>query len=79
MSRDLEIAVLMKDKCTESEAIKHLDKGTIVFENPDEWIDSLKDCNCYEGETIEDVRARKVPDVSIVEYDGHEYLIEYCL
>lgn len=74
-----EHVILMMDGCTPSEAQKAIDKGVYIFENPEEWIQSLKDCNCYEGETIEKARNHEYSGVSMVVYEGHEYLIEYVL
>lgn len=77
--KELEINILMEDRCTMHEAIKHLKNGTMIWDNPEEWIQSLKDCDCYDGETIEDARAGKCANISVVEYQGREYLIEYVL
>lgn len=78
MTHEQEIAILMEDYCTAKEAEKHLKDGTIIFENPDDYIEMLKDGGSYEGETIEDIR-KGMPDVSMVTYKGHEYLIMYIL
>lgn len=72
-----EIAILMADRCSEKEAKRYLEKGTMIWDNFDEYIQSLKDSGCYEGETIEDIRAGKVTDRSAVIYQGKEYIIEY--
>lgn len=77
--RKRDIDILMNDRCTKREAEKLLKNGSIVYENPEEWIINLKACDCYNGETLDDVRAGKIRDVSMVEYEGHEYLIEYVL
>lgn len=78
-NRERDIEILMLDRCTKREAERHLNNGTIVYENPEEYIQSLKDCDCYSGETLEQIREGKIRDVSLIEYEGHEYLIEYVL
>ncbi len=77
MKTNKDIAILMYDNCTRKEAEQYLKNGTLIYDNPSEWIDSLKDCNCYEGETIEEARQYKYENISVIEYQGHEYLIEY--
>lgn len=73
-----EINILMADNCTRSEAEASLKLGTQIWSNPEEWLDNLKKSGCFEGQTIEAVRAgRYAGDVRTVEYNGHEYLIEY--
>jgi hypothetical protein len=74
-----DIRVLMADHCTEAEAKKHLDKGTLVLDNVADYIQSQIDSGCYDGETDDDIRNGKVKDVSMVELDGHEYVVVYCL
>ena len=78
-NRERDIAILMEDRCTKREAEEFLRKGTTVYEDPKEYIQSLKDCDCYDGETLEQIREGKIRDVTMVEYEGHEYLIEYVL
>lgn len=78
-NRERDIAILIEDRCTKREAERYLDRGTVVYENPEEYIQSLKDCDCYNGETLEQIRNRGKSDVNMVEYEGHEYLIEYVL
>lgn len=74
-----DINVIMEDGGTRSEAIDSLKRGATVFETPEEWIESLKDCDCYENETIEEAREGYYSGISVVTYQNHEYLIEYCL
>ena len=76
MTHELEIAILEQDRCTRKEAEKHLKDGTTIFENPEDYIQMLKDNDCYDGETIEDFR-KGMPDISMVMYEGHEYLVMY--
>lgn len=74
-----DIAILMEDRCTERDAIRHLKDGTVVYEDPKVYFHNLIGCGSYDGETIEDARAGKLADVSVVTYEGHEYLIDYAL
>ena len=39
MTREMEIEILMEDRCTKSEAEKHLKNGTIIFEDFEENFD----------------------------------------
>lgn len=74
-----EINILMADRCTRSEAEASLKRGTQIWSNPEEWLDNLKKSGCYDGQTIEAARAgRYAGDVRMVEYNGHEFLIEYA-
>lgn len=79
MTKEKMISILMEDGCTEHDAERHLADGTVIFENPEEYIDTLKGCGSYDGETVEDARNGKLADVSMVTVDGHEYLIVYAL
>lgn len=78
-NRERDIAILMEDRCTKKEAEEFLRKGTTIYENPKEYIQSLKDCGCYEGQTLEQIRNGEPSDVTLIDYKGHEYLIEYVL
>ena len=76
MTHELEIAILEQDYCTAKEAEAALKRGTIIYSDPQEFIDELKANDCYEGKTLDDYR-RGVPDISMVWYNDHEYLIAY--
>lgn len=77
MTREYQFNILLQDRCTKKEAEDRLKRNTvIIYEDPAEYIQTLKDNDCYEGETIEDLR-RGLPDLSMVVYEGHEYLIAY--
>ena len=39
MTREMEIEILMEDRCTKSEAEKHLKNGTIIFDDFEENFD----------------------------------------
>ncbi len=71
------VTILMADRCTKSEAERHLKLGTIIFDSIEEYVSELKKTDCYNGETVEDIRAGKCTDISAVTYAGHEYCIEY--
>ena len=78
MDKKTQIDILMSDYCTRKEAEKHLKDGTTIFENPEDYIQALKDNDCYEGETIESIRENPT-DVKLIDYHGYEYLIMYVL
>lgn len=80
------IEVLKMDGCTESEAKKHLENGTTVFEDTDfeKNLESyLDEWNIDEEDRAEYRRmvAEKKPitDWGIVEHDEKTYYIQYCL
>lgn len=75
-----DIAVIMNDNSTKKEAIKHLANGTIVYNSVSDWLDSNK-ANGIDDEdlTEENLRAGKIADISLVKYDGNEYVVEYVL
>lgn len=75
MTRETEIAVMMADRYTKKEAINSLDLGTLIYEDPEGYINDLKNTDCYEGETVEDARSGKLTDIDMVTYEGKEYLI----
>ena len=76
MTHELEIAILEQDYCTTKEAEAALKRGTIIYDDPEEYISTLKENGIYEGKTLDDYR-RGVPDISMVWYNDHEYLIAY--
>lgn len=77
MEREKMITILMDDSCSRSEAEKLIKNGTLIWENPEEWIENLKECGCYEGQTVEAAIDGKLTDVSGVKIDGVTYIIEY--
>ena len=84
MTREREIEILMQDRCTKSEAEKHLKDGTIIFEDFEENLESYLDEWDIEEEDREPYRKMvtdKIPvaDWGIVEQDGKTYYIEYAL
>lgn len=78
MDRELEIAILMQDRATRREAERLLLKGTIIYDDPEEWIANLRDNDCLVDKNLSDALAGAyVPDVTPVAYGGHVYLVEY--
>lgn len=79
-----DIEILMMDRCTESEAKKHLERGATIYtdleENFDgymsEWEIDEDDREDYERMISEKVPA---PDWGVVEHDGKTYYIQYVL
>ena len=65
----------MQDRFTKKEAMNALEFGTIVWENPEEYFQMLKDNGIYDGETLKQARENQLRDISVVNYEDHEYLI----
>ena len=85
-AKEREIEILMLDRCTKSDAEKHLKNGSTVFEGDDFekfFDDYMKEWN-IEEEDIEEYRKMitdKIPvrDWGIVEDNGETYYIMYVL
>lgn len=77
LKKELDVAVLMQDRCSKREAEDYLKRGTIIYTDPQEWIDGLKDNDCYNGQTIEDIKAGQTY-LEPVEYEEKTYYVEYC-
>lgn len=79
-----EIKILMMDGCTESEAKKHLECGTIVYsdlpENFERYAEEWQ-LDEEEREAIKNMIDNKEPahDWGVVEIDGKTYFIQYVL
>ena len=82
--RDIEI--LMADGCTKDDAIKHINSGTIVYEdleeNLDSYLDEMKGYN--DEEIIEGIKNMVItkdplPDWGVVNKDGKYFFIAYAL
>ena len=79
-----EIKILMMDGCTESEAKKHLERGTMVYsdltENFERYAEEWQ-LDEEEREAIRNMIDTKEPakDWGVVEIDGKLYLIQYVL
>lgn len=71
-----DIEVLMQDRYTKKEALAALERGTLVYDDFQDYIDNVLKANgIYEGETIEQARAGQLKDISRVVLDGVEYFI----
>ena len=84
MTREREIELLMLDRCTKSEAEKHLKNGSTIFEDFEENIESYLDEWNIEEEDKDEYRKMvtdKIParDWGIVEDNGKAYYIMYVL
>ena len=84
MTREREIELLMLDRCTKSEAEKHLKNGSTIFEDFEENIESYLDEWNIEEEDKDEYRKMvtdKIParDWGIVEDNGKTYYIMYIL
>lgn len=82
MERTREIEILMKDRCTKSEAEKLLKLGATIFEDFEENFNNyMKEWECDEDEIaaykemIE--TGEPVTDWGVVKLDGHTYYIMY--
>ena len=79
-----EIKILMMDGCTESEAKKHLERGTMVYsdlpENFERYTEEWQ-LDEEEREAIRHPTHTKEPahDCGFVEIDGKTYFIQYVL
>lgn len=87
--KELEIEILMKDKCTRREAINYLEKGAVIIpiEEWDEFVaqydeqyKNSEDLEEYHKEySIENIKNGKLADHSYIKYNNKEYIIEYVL
>ena len=91
MTREMEIEILMDDRCTRAEAEKHLKNGTTIFEdfeeNFDKYMEELKYLADDEEEynnMVESYRnmietGEPVTDWGVVKLEGKTYYIQYVL
>ena len=84
MTREREIELLMLDRCTKSEAEKHLKNGSTIFEDFEENIESYLDEWNIEEKDKDEYRKMvtdKIPvrDWGIVEDNEKTYYIMYVL
>ena len=91
MTREMEIEILMEDRCTKSEAEKHLKNGTIIFEDFEENFDKYMEEWKYLAEDEEEYNnmvksyrnmietGEPVTDWGVVKKDGKTYYIMYVL
>ena len=79
-----EIKILMMDGCTESEAKKHLERGTMVYsdlpENFERYAEEWQ-LDEEEREAIRNMIDTKEPahDCGVVEIEGKTHFIQYVL
>ena len=91
MTREMEIEILMEDRCTRAEAERHLKNGTVIFEDfeenfdkyMEEWKDPAEDSEDY-IEMVERYRnmietGNPVADWGVVEKNEKTYYIMYAL
>lgn len=86
MVKDMtDIEILMEDGCTREDAQRHLEVGTIVFDDFEDHLDSYcaelaKGDEEFEEELRKMVETKEpAPDWGIVESSGKTYYIMYCL
>lgn len=84
MTREMEIEILMEDRCTKSEAEKHLKNGTIIFEDFEENFEKYMDELDIEEEEREVYRnmietGEPITDWGVVKLEGKTYYIQYVL
>lgn len=84
MTNEKAIEILMKDGCTRSEAEKFLNKGTIVFDDFEEFFDSYMQERGIDEEEQEEYKqmiatGKALPDWGVVEDSAKRYYIEYAL
>lgn len=78
MTKEKKIEILMADRCSKAEAERFINNGCVIFNSIEEYRDSMIESDLDPG-TAEDLRAGKIADTSVINYDNHEYVIEYVL
>ena len=91
MTREMEIEILMEDRCTRAEAEKHLKNGTTIFEDFEENFDKYMEEWKYLAEDEEEYNnmvesyrnmietGEPVTDWGVVKLEGKTYYIQYVL
>ena len=91
MTREKQIEILMEDRCTKSEAEKHMKKGTTLFEDFEENFDKYMEEWKYLAEDEEEYNnmvksyrnmietGEPVTDWGVVKLEGKTYYIQYVL
>lgn len=88
MDRETQIKILMKDRCTKSEAEKYLENRVTIYEDLEENLEQYLEEWTHLNDESDDVKytdqvremiETKIPmtDWGVVEYEGHTYYIEY--
>ena len=79
-----EIEILMLDRCTRTEAEKHLKNGATIYSDLEEHLEEYLDEWNIEEEERESFRemirtGAPALDWGVVKKDGKTYYIQYCL
>lgn len=88
MDRETQIKILMKDRCTKSEAEKYLENRVTIYEDLEKNLEQYLEEWAHLNDETDDVKytdqvrkmvETKIPmiDWGVVEYEGHTYYIEY--
>ena len=78
MDKELMMQILIEDRNTKNEALKRIKEETaIIYDDFSEYVENLKGCGVYEGETVEDAKTGNIRDMSYVNYGGADYFIMY--
>ena len=88
MDRETQIKILMKDRCTKSEAEKYLENRVTIYEDLEKNLEQYLEEWAHLNDESDDVKytdqvremvKTKVPmtDWGVVEYNGKKYYIEY--
>lgn len=78
-TNELNIKILMADRCTKAEALKFLKTGTTIYDDIENYVAERNSVAYDEDEkiTCDQIRAGEVADIGYVELDGIGYVIEY--
>lgn len=84
MNEEMKTRILMMDGCTKDEALKHLKRGTIIYEDFDSRFENYMEEWNIEEDSIEEYRNMvdtgvPVLDWGVVSLNGKAYYIQYCL
>lgn len=84
MYTEREVEILMKDHCTRSDAIRHLETGSIVYEDFEKYFDMyMKEWDPDEEELASYRRMIEekipAPGWGVVEHEGKTFYIQYFL
>ena len=77
MTREREIEILMKDRCTRAEAEKFIKAGTTIYTDEKEIVEFAKEVSDDETITLDNIRRGNVTDISYVRYNDNDYYIVY--
>lgn len=83
--RDLEIEILKAGTMTENEAIRSLNRGTIVYDSLDDMISTSREAMADVEDSEEFCKelekamkeGRNYYDHEAIKYEGHTYYVEY--